>query len=92
MREKRGKQAIFAWGFFHPIRLMKALQHLNKYFAKYRFKLLIGVLITVIARVFSLVMPPYVNKSIQAVEQYVQQPVGSESDIQWVLLQYIVSL
>jgi len=48
-----------------------------------------GVLITIIARVFSLVMPPYVNKSIQAVEQYVQQPKGSESAIEMVLLQYI---
>ncbi len=89
MRDKRRKEAIFAQGFFHPLRLMKALQHLNKYFAKYRFKLLMGVLITIIARVFSLVMPPYVNKSIQAVEQYVQQPKGSESAIEMVLLQYI---
>lgn len=49
---------------------MKELKHLSKYFKKYRFKLLIGIIITVIARVFSLVMPSYVNKSIQVMEKY----------------------
>lgn len=50
---------------------MKALKHLNKYFAKYREKLLVGILVTGIARVFTLVMPSYVNKSIQAVEDFI---------------------
>lgn len=50
---------------------MKALKHLNKYFAKYRGKLLVGILVTGIARVFTLVMPSYVNKSIQAVEDFI---------------------
>jgi ATP-binding cassette subfamily B protein len=68
---------------------MKELKHLNKYFKKYRFKLLIGVLITVIARVFSLIMPPYVNKSIRAVEFYLSQPQADTSDIKATLLTYI---
>jgi len=49
---------------------MKALRHLNKYFLEYWKKLLIGLLITVSARVFSLVMPSYINKSIQTIEQF----------------------
>ncbi len=49
---------------------MKELSHLNKYFFKYRWQLLLGILITIVARVFTLVMPSYVNKSIQVVEQY----------------------
>ncbi|WP_350287565.1 ABC transporter ATP-binding protein [uncultured Croceitalea sp.] len=49
---------------------MKELKHLNKYFKKYRFKLLLGIVITIIARVFSLVMPSYVSKSVNAIEQY----------------------
>lgn len=49
---------------------MKALRHLNKYFLKYWKKLLIGLLITVSARIFSLVMPSYINKSIQTIEQF----------------------
>lgn len=49
---------------------MKELRHLNKYFRKYRSKLLVGILITVIARVFQLVMPSYVKNIIEVVEQY----------------------
>ena len=49
---------------------MKELKHLNKYFKKYWSKLLVGIFITIIARVFQLIMPSYVNKSITIVEQY----------------------
>ena len=52
---------------------MKELKHLNKYFKKYWLKLLLGVFITIIARVFSLVMPSYVKKSIEVVEGYLKQ-------------------
>ncbi len=49
---------------------MKELKHLTKYFKKYRTRLLIGVGVTIVARVFALVMPSYVNKSIQVVEDF----------------------
>ncbi|MCL6265240.1 ABC transporter ATP-binding protein [Flagellimonas myxillae] len=49
---------------------MKELKYLNKYFKKYWFKLLMGIIITIIARVFSLIMPSYVSKSIQAIEGF----------------------
>lgn len=49
---------------------MKELKHLNKYFKKYWSKILVGIFITIIARVFQLIMPSYVNKSITIVEQY----------------------
>ena len=54
---------------------MKELKHLNKYFKKYWSKILIGIFITIIARVFQLVMPSYVNKSITIVEQYIKGDV-----------------
>ncbi len=50
---------------------MKELKHLNKYFKKYWGKLLIGIIITIIARVFQLVMPSFVKKSIEVVENFV---------------------
>jgi len=68
---------------------MKELKHLNKYFKKYRFKLLIGILITVVARVFSLVMPPFINKSVQAVEGYLSGPMADVSEVKSVLLEYV---
>ncbi len=68
---------------------MKELKHLNKYFKKYGFKLLLGILITIIARVFSLIMPSYVNKSIQAVEDFTANVI-TLSDAKGLLLQYIL--
>jgi ATP-binding cassette subfamily B multidrug efflux pump len=47
---------------------MKELKHLNKYFKKYWSKLFVGIIITIIAQIFQLVMPSYVNKSLSVVE------------------------
>ncbi len=49
---------------------MKELKHLNKYFKKYGLKLFLGVFITIIARVFALVMPSYIKNIIEVVERY----------------------
>ncbi|NNF18272.1 MAG: ABC transporter ATP-binding protein [Flavobacteriaceae bacterium] len=68
---------------------MKELKHLNKYFRKYWFKLLMGVIITIIARVFQLVMPSYVNKSIQVVEGFVANELNEEA-ARSMLLEYIL--
>ncbi len=68
---------------------MKELKHLNKYFKKYWFKLLIGIIITIIARVFQLVMPSYVKNSIEVVEKYTANEIG-ESLARSLLLEYIL--
>ena len=49
---------------------MKELRHLNKYFRKYWVKLFLGIIITIIARVFQLVMPSYVKNIVEVVEQF----------------------
>jgi ATP-binding cassette subfamily B protein len=54
---------------------MKELKYLNKYLKKYWLKLLIGITITIFARLFQLVMPSYVNKTITVVEQYVRKDI-----------------
>ncbi|MFD0796945.1 ABC transporter ATP-binding protein [Maribacter chungangensis] len=58
---------------------MKELKHLNKYFKKYWLKLLIGIVITIFARLFQLVMPSYVNKIITVVEQYLSSAIAKEA-------------
>ncbi|WP_299531342.1 ABC transporter ATP-binding protein [Ulvibacterium sp.] len=68
---------------------MKELKHLNKYFKKYWFKLLIGILITIIARIFQLVMPSYVNNSIQVVEDFMGQKI-TEPAAKEMLLEFIL--
>ncbi|TGV04459.1 ABC transporter ATP-binding protein [Flavivirga rizhaonensis] len=48
---------------------MKELQHLNKYFLKYKAHLLIGMVITVVARIFLLFTPRYVKQIFIVVEK-----------------------
>lgn len=69
---------------------MKELKHLNKYFKKYRLKLFVGILITIVARVFSLVMPPYINKSVQAVEGYMGMANADVNIVKSLLLEYVL--
>ncbi len=68
---------------------MKELKYLNKYLKKYWFKLAIGIVITIIARVFQLVMPSFVNKSIEVVENFIANEIG-EATARNLLLEYIL--
>ena len=49
---------------------MKELKHLNKYFLKYKKDLIIGIVITIVARIFLLYTPRYVKRIIEVVEKY----------------------
>ncbi|MFX0558128.1 ABC transporter ATP-binding protein [Maribacter sp. CXY002] len=68
---------------------MKELRHLNKYFKKYWGKLLLGIIITIIARLFQLVMPTYVNQSITVVQQFLDSEL-TKGNAQSLLLEYIL--
>lgn len=48
---------------------MSALKHLNKYFYKYKLHFLTGVIITVIAQIFTLFTPKLVGDSIRILER-----------------------
>lgn len=50
---------------------MKELKHLNPYFLKYKGKLLFGLFITIIARIFALLAPKFVGDSVGIVEKYI---------------------
>ena len=49
---------------------MKELKHLNKYFYKYKYLFLGGILITIIARIFALYTPKLVGNSMTIIEDY----------------------
>ena len=49
---------------------MKELQYLNKYFVKYKYQFLLGILITIIAQIFSLFTPKLISKSFEAIERF----------------------
>jgi ATP-binding cassette subfamily B protein len=46
---------------------MKALKHLNKYFYKYRYRLIIGIIITIVSKIFVLFTPRFVGDSINII-------------------------
>ncbi len=49
---------------------MGELKYLNKFFFDYRSKIIIGIIITIIARIFALVAPNLIGNSITLIEQY----------------------
>ena len=58
---------------------MKELKHLNKYFLKYKYKLIIGIIITIIARIFLLFTPRYVRKIFDAIEKGIDGTITKEA-------------
>ncbi|TRO65459.1 ABC transporter ATP-binding protein [Christiangramia sabulilitoris] len=58
---------------------MKNLQHLNKYFYKYKWKLLIGLVITIAARIFAIYYIPLIGKSTVIIEKYINGKVDDIS-------------
>ncbi len=57
---------------------MKALKHLNKYFYKYRYRLIIGIIITIIAKIFALFTPRLVGDSITIVSDRFDGRISQE--------------
>ncbi|WP_070786699.1 ABC transporter ATP-binding protein [Flavobacterium crassostreae] len=49
---------------------MKELSYLNKYFIKYKYRFLLGILFTVIAQIFMLFTPKLISQSFKAIEVF----------------------
>ncbi|GAA0733065.1 ABC transporter ATP-binding protein [Aquimarina litoralis] len=60
---------------------MRALRHLNKYFLKYKYRLLIGLFITIIARIFAVAVPKFVGDSVEIVEQYINHSITDINEV-----------
>lgn len=56
---------------------MKELKHLNKYFKKYKSKLLIGITITILAKTFALFTPRLIGQSINVIVAKLNGEIGS---------------
>ena len=69
---------------------MKELQHLNKYFLKYKVHLLAGIVITIVARIFLLFTPRLVREIFVVVEKYKNGNIISETTIEAELTQIII--
>jgi ATP-binding cassette subfamily B multidrug efflux pump len=68
---------------------LKALQYLNKYFSKYKWRFLIGILITVLSKIIALKVPKLVGDSLNIVEDYLK---GTTSDISVVKHELLINI
>ncbi|WP_139959144.1 ABC transporter ATP-binding protein [Flavicella sediminum] len=57
---------------------MKALQYLNKYFHKYRYRLIAGIFICILSRYLAVKVPEIVKNSINIADDYVSGLVTEE--------------
>ena len=71
---------------------MKELQHLNKYFYKYKTQIIIGVLITIVSKLFTVFVPKFIGSIIDVVNDQLQNPETSEVTYKAKLLKYILFL
>ena len=69
---------------------MKELQYLNKYFAKYKYRFLLGIIITVAAQIFSLFTPELIGNSIKVIEQFTQDENASMEVVKEALFKNIL--
>ena len=67
---------------------MAHLKHIRKYFFKYKYHLLLGILITIVSRVFSLFMPRYVKNAIAAIEDFARSSTKDAFQMTSLLLEY----
>ncbi|MFY0631361.1 MAG: ABC transporter ATP-binding protein [Flavobacteriaceae bacterium] len=69
---------------------MKALRYLNKYFIKYKWRLLLGIFITILSKILSLQIPRIIGQSFNSVEDYLNGKITGKSlveeDLLWNVL------
>ena len=71
---------------------MRELRYLNKYLKKYRTKLLIGLFITIISRIFSLFTPRLIGNSLTAVEKFILNNKETFEQLKELMLFNIVAI
>lgn len=69
---------------------MKELQYLNKYFIKYKYHFLFGVITTIAAQIFSLFTPKLISQSFKAIEDHFAADPASNEAIKTELLHNIL--
>lgn len=69
---------------------MKELQHIDKYFAKYKGRLFLGLIITIAARIFALYVPQFIGDSTHVIEQYINDEITDASYVKSTLIDNIL--
>ena len=69
---------------------MKELRYLNKYFVKYKYSFLLGIIFTIIAQIFMLFTPKLISKSFKVIEAFAKDKTVSKSVIHEELISNIL--
>ncbi|MGB1268569.1 MAG: ABC transporter ATP-binding protein [Flavobacteriaceae bacterium] len=69
---------------------MKELQQLNQYFLKYKYRLIIGIIITIISKIFIVFTPRFTGNAIELIETYISDKNASFEVFKTDLLHYIL--
>ncbi|MFM8963366.1 MAG: ABC transporter transmembrane domain-containing protein, partial [Sphingomonadales bacterium] len=64
---------------------MKSLRYINKYFLKYKWRFLLGILFTVISNYFGVQMPAYFSASINQFQYQINNPTSE--NVLWLALE-----
>jgi ATP-binding cassette subfamily B multidrug efflux pump len=77
---------------------MKELQYLNKYFIKYKFHFLLGIIMTIASQIFSLYTPKLISKSFKIIEDFHGNKLDADavqsaliSNISWILVTTLIA-
>jgi len=68
---------------------LKALRYLNKFFYKYKYRLIIGIICTIVAKILALFTPELIGRSLNLVESYIK---GEITDIKVVKSQLLINI
>jgi len=69
---------------------MNELKYLNKYLLKYKWKLLLGIIITIISRIFSLFTPKLVGNSMTLIENSILDIKQTNDNLESLLVRNIL--
>ncbi len=69
---------------------MKALQYLNKYFKKYKWRILVGLFITVLSKILALKIPQIIRDSLNVVDDYQKEVITDVSEVKSALLMNVL--
>ncbi|WP_088322829.1 ABC transporter ATP-binding protein [Polaribacter tangerinus] len=69
---------------------MKALKYINKFFIKYKWRLLIGILITILSKLLALKVPQIVGDSLNVVEDFQNGKITDVAFVKRELLQNVL--
>ena len=68
---------------------MKELKHVNKYFYKYKWKLILGLFITVVSRIFAIYSIQFIGDSTNIISQYIK---GNSKDLATLKHQLLINI